>query len=90
MTTYCNVAIRTVPEWQLYWEVSMKKFIIYVLIGIILAILVYVSEIAVGGAVIGGLFKAPIGKEKMETIFAKDHDLLTIITNYLANSNNEI
>ncbi len=65
----------------------MKKIVIYSLIAVTLAILVYVAKIAVGGIIIGGgFFNSPIGKEKMETIFTKDQELLTNVTNYLTNS----
>lgn len=66
----------------------MKKIVIYVLIAVTLTLLFYVANIAIGGIIIGGggFFNFPIGKEKMETVFTKDHELLTTITNYLANS----
>ena len=66
----------------------MKKILIYVLAAVIIAAILWSAKPIVGGIIIGGggIFNFPIGKEKMETIFEKDQELLVVITNYFVDS----
>jgi len=71
----------------------MKKIIIFILLSILLATILSVMFVAstswVSFLIMQDVIDPPIDKEKMESIFKKDYEVLVIVTNYLANSSYE-
>ena len=68
---------------------TMKVVLICVAAVVTLAVVHYVVIPVAGGIIISGVLNPPISEERMEKILNKDYDLLTTVTDYLANSGYE-
>jgi len=67
----------------------MRKVVLTIVSVIVGLVILWGGFLLVSSLIIGGVFSQPIGKEKMVKIFDEDHELIAIVTNYLANSGYE-